>query len=203
MFSHQTNIDYSYNNSWSTTSSVLNLSTCLLIVCNFPSLCITVTPCTSNPCQNQGVCQVFGGIYQCFCRQGFSGSNCESKNSFFYDLNIHQMLLILVTDLYQKRFWIIFSKFRGLSQESFCTNTRLVCTYFNAFFIVELIWHSQITSKFWKVEIFRFKTYFSKFRGLSQKPLARPVCTQFVFYPCDTLHIIIFLTVPLTASLNN
>ena len=40
---------------------------------------LSVTPCTSNPCQNQGACLISGSSYQCSCQQGFSGINCESK----------------------------------------------------------------------------------------------------------------------------
>ncbi|KAJ0062593.1 hypothetical protein NL108_018162 [Boleophthalmus pectinirostris] len=33
--------------------------------------------CESNPCMNQGVCKDTAGGFECFCRTGFQGANCE------------------------------------------------------------------------------------------------------------------------------
>lgn len=34
-------------------------------------------PCGSNPCQNGGQCLDEDNAYQCLCKEGFSGTNCE------------------------------------------------------------------------------------------------------------------------------
>ena len=40
-------------------------------------------PCSSEPCQNAGVCSHIGSgstEYICACHAGFSGINCETKS---------------------------------------------------------------------------------------------------------------------------
>ena len=38
---------------------------------------LDVSPCTSNPCQNEATCVGDEDSYQCFCQPGFVGTNCE------------------------------------------------------------------------------------------------------------------------------
>lgn len=40
-----------------------------------------VTPCSGNPCMNNGTCTVTGSgsTYFCMCANGFSGTNCEGN----------------------------------------------------------------------------------------------------------------------------
>ena len=37
--------------------------------------------CASEPCVNGGSCQDSVDIYECICRPGFAGTNCEISNS--------------------------------------------------------------------------------------------------------------------------
>lgn len=36
-----------------------------------------ITPCTAEPCENLGTCEVVGSSYQCTCKAGYSGDECE------------------------------------------------------------------------------------------------------------------------------
>ena len=56
---------------------------CYLVYC-------LVTPCTINPCLNQGQCQMSGNTFQCICDLGFSGVTCESELYF-----VHRTLLVI------------------------------------------------------------------------------------------------------------
>ena len=38
-----------------------------------------VNKCSSNPCQNEGVCMDGVNSYTCQCRDGYSGANCETS----------------------------------------------------------------------------------------------------------------------------
>ncbi|HYQ14402.1 MAG TPA: fibrinogen-like YCDxxxxGGGW domain-containing protein, partial [Polyangiaceae bacterium] len=40
------------------------------------------TPCSPNPCVNDGRCFASGNEYACVCPQGFQGKNCDLKLSF-------------------------------------------------------------------------------------------------------------------------
>lgn len=40
---------------------------------------VTVTPCTSSPCLNNGECKVQNDTYQCECPVGFNGTECQGK----------------------------------------------------------------------------------------------------------------------------
>ena len=46
--------------------------------------CTKITPCSSNPCQNDGTCDVSGTSYICNCRWGYSGSKCEFDSECTY-----------------------------------------------------------------------------------------------------------------------
>lgn len=40
--------------------------------------CEIVDPCFDVPCENEGECRVNGSQYECSCKNGFTGSNCEA-----------------------------------------------------------------------------------------------------------------------------
>ncbi|KAL4224390.1 hypothetical protein ACF0H5_017842 [Mactra antiquata] len=39
----------------------------------------TVSPCDSNPCQNEGICLNFGTSFTCSCKYGWSGTTCQNS----------------------------------------------------------------------------------------------------------------------------
>ena len=45
--------------------------------------CFVLAPCDSNPC-NDGTCSVNnGGAYQCTCKPGWIGRNCNQRKIMF------------------------------------------------------------------------------------------------------------------------
>jgi hypothetical protein len=44
------------------------------------SVSISVGPCDTDPCQNEGTCKVENGNYSCTCVNHYSGKNCEGIN---------------------------------------------------------------------------------------------------------------------------
>ncbi|XP_056005160.1 blastula protease 10-like [Ostrea edulis] len=38
---------------------------------------INSNPCNPNPCRNSGTCNVSGSAYECTCRSGWTGTNCD------------------------------------------------------------------------------------------------------------------------------
>ena len=38
----------------------------------------SVNPCASNPCLNNGFCNLLGSTYTCICLQGFIQPNCAA-----------------------------------------------------------------------------------------------------------------------------
>ena len=50
----------------------------LLLLLSYLLKILTVDPCASKPCQNEGVCVVNRQTYMCQCPSGFSGQNCET-----------------------------------------------------------------------------------------------------------------------------
>ena len=48
-------------------------------------LCVVaIAPCLSDPCQNGATCHTTNGDkYTCHCKAGYTGQNCESKNTEF------------------------------------------------------------------------------------------------------------------------
>ena len=53
------------------------------------------TPCTNNPCLNQGQCQVVGNSFQCTCRTGFFGDRCQSE---FVHSILSNRYVFIITD---------------------------------------------------------------------------------------------------------
>ena len=42
-----------------------------------------IDDCSPNPCQNGGKCTDEAYSYKCACKQGYSGTNCETSKTFF------------------------------------------------------------------------------------------------------------------------
>ena len=38
---------------------------------------VPTTPCTGNPCMNNGICLVVNGAAQCLCEEPYEGQYCE------------------------------------------------------------------------------------------------------------------------------
>ena len=38
-----------------------------------------ITPCSSQPCQNDGTCSPDGSAYTCSCQSGYFGSHCQTS----------------------------------------------------------------------------------------------------------------------------
>lgn len=44
----------------------------------FLNFCLELqTPCSKNPCLNEGTCINFGETFKCVCKHGYNGSTCE------------------------------------------------------------------------------------------------------------------------------
>lgn len=41
------------------------------------------SPCTSDPCSNDGVCEEDNGKFKCTCKPGYTGNTCEVKEHCF------------------------------------------------------------------------------------------------------------------------
>ena len=48
----------------------------------------TVTPCSSTPCLNGGVCSDTDASYVCACPTGYTGVNCEGRQLYQIQYNI-------------------------------------------------------------------------------------------------------------------
>lgn len=71
---------------------VLLLTVIFLALFGFSAPGSRSSPCDSNPCQNGGQCLDEGNAYQCLCKEGFSGTNCElgigvEMSNFFFAIN--------------------------------------------------------------------------------------------------------------------
>ncbi|XP_033120853.1 fibropellin-3-like [Anneissia japonica] len=51
---------------------------------------VTVTPCSTNPCQNGGACTVVGSNYTCTCSGCFTGTNCQT--------GVYKLFSLLISD---------------------------------------------------------------------------------------------------------
>ena len=49
--------------------------------------------CDSDPCENAGECSDTLNGYRCFCRDGYSGINCERGEIYIYKYILHDQAL--------------------------------------------------------------------------------------------------------------
>jgi len=46
-----------------------------------------IDPCTSNPCQNGGLCSWDGTTTNCICISGYTGAFCQiAPSKFFFEI---------------------------------------------------------------------------------------------------------------------
>lgn len=57
---------------------------------------IDVDECANTPCKNRAACVNLPGSYHCNCKSGFTGSNCETGNSFPKKLHWIKIFSILL-----------------------------------------------------------------------------------------------------------
>lgn len=60
------------------------------------------TECKSNPCKNNGLCYVEGGVAKCQCTLGWGGDHCTMR---MFDEPSHCMIIYLINSLFYSSMW--------------------------------------------------------------------------------------------------
>lgn len=49
------------------------------LICIIFVIFLVLNPCNLSPCDNRGICKATRNIYECVCKPGYQGRNCEKE----------------------------------------------------------------------------------------------------------------------------
>lgn len=103
---------------------------------------LIVTPCSSKPCHNKGICTVQGDSFICSCLDGYNGTRCQNKiqSKILFIVDIYHLYILkkkLCTDL--SRYVLILWRIKkGLLVQCNTTGNAITSFICSSFFLLEI-----------------------------------------------------------------